>query len=362
MPPAGRPSRAGRSEIRVVFYRINLMSSAQRLIFVSSPTAPRVELESFASPSPGAGQVLVHNTHTQVSAGSETNFLRFGPQSYGLPDGQLRANIGYMTVGRIVAVGADVRGFAVGDRVTTSAAHASHSLVDITPTAAIDPVPEGASDEAAGFAALGDVAMHGVRRAQLQIDQSVAIFGLGIVGQLVLQLARCSGAHPLIAIDLVDERLELARKSGATHVINPSRESVVQRVQEITQGAGAEVVFHCAQAASILQSALECAADRGTVVLTGSPPGTATIRLKEELLRKELKLTGTYESGMVHPHVYWRWTRQRNRRAFLRLLASGQLQLGHLLTHVVPATEAPAIYQMVLRGSEGWLGVVFKWD
>ena len=338
------------------------MIPAQRLMFVSSPTSPRVELESFSLPDPQAGQVLVRNTHTQVSAGSETNFLRFGPQSYGLPEGQLRANIGYMTVGRIVAVGADVRGFAVGDRVTTSAAHASHSLVDITPTAAIDPVPEGAPDEAAGFAALGDVAMHGVRRAQLQIDQSVAIFGMGIVGQLVLQLARCSGAHPLIAIDLVDERLELARKSGATHVINPARENVVQRVQEITQGAGAEVVFHCAQAASILQSAMECAADRGTVVLTGSPPGTATIRLKEELLRKELKLTGTYESGMVHPHVYWRWTRQRNRRAFLRLLASGQLQLGHLLTHVVPAAEAPATYDMILRGSSGWLGVVFKWD
>lgn len=338
------------------------MNSAQRLMFVSSPSAPRVELESFAIPTPQAQQVLVHNTHTQVSAGSETNFLRFGPQSYGLPDGQLRANIGYMTVGRIVTVGPGVTGFAVGDRVTTSASHASHSLIDLTPTAAIDAVPEGASDAAAGFAALGDVALHGVRRAQLQIDQSVVIFGLGMVGQLVLQLARCSGAHPLIAIDLVDERLELAKRSGATHVINPTRENVVQRVQEITQGTGAEVVFHCAQAAGILQSAMECAADRGTVVLTGSPPGTATIRLKEELLRKELKLTGTYESGMTQPHVYWRWTRQRNRRAFLRLLASGQLQLGHLLTHVVPAADAPAIYDMVLRGSTGWLGIAFKWD
>ncbi len=338
------------------------MSSAQRLMFVSSPTAPRVELESFPIPTPQAGQVLVRNTHTQVSAGSETNFLHFGPQSYGLPEGALRANIGYMTVGRIVAVGPGVSGFAIGDRVTTTAGHASHSVVDITPTVSIDPVPAGAPDDAAGFAALGDVALHGVRRAQLQIDQSVAIFGLGIVGQLVLQFARHSGAYPLIAIDLVDERLELAQRCGATHVINPSRENVVQRVQEITQGTGAEVVFHCAQAASILQSAMECAADRGTVVLTGSPPGTATIRLKEELLRKELKLTGTYESGMTHPHVYWRWTRQRNRRAFLRLLASGQLQLGPLLTHVVPAAEAPGIYDMVLRGSAGWLGIVFKWE
>jgi threonine dehydrogenase-like Zn-dependent dehydrogenase len=336
------------------------MSSAQRLMFTSTP--PGVELESFAVPEPQAHQILVRNACTQVSAGSESNFLNFGPKSYGLPDGLPRANIGYMAVGRVVAVGRDVQGFAVGDRVTTGSAHASHSLVDVTPTAAIDPVPEGVSDETAGFASLGDVALHGVRRAGLQIDQSVAIFGLGIVGQLVLQLARLSGAYPMIAIDLIDERLELAKKSGATHVINAGREDVIQRVKEITHGLGAEAVFHCAQAASILQTVMECAADRGTVVLTGSPPGTATIRLKEELLRKELVLTGTYESGLNQSHVYWRWTRQRNRRSCLRLMATGELQLNHLLTHVAPAAQAPALYQMMLKGSAGWLGIVFKWE
>jgi L-iditol 2-dehydrogenase len=335
------------------------MSSAQRLMFSSSP--PCVELESFDLPAPGPHQILVRHACTQVSAGSEANFLRFGPKSYGLPDGTPRANIGYMAVGRILAVGRDVAGFTVGQRVTTGSGHASHALVDVTPTAAIDPVPEGVPDEIAGFASLGDVALHGVRRAALQIDQSVAIFGLGIVGQLALQLARISGASPLIAIDLVETRLELARQSGATHVINAGREDVVARVKEITQGAGAEAVFHCAQAASILQTAMECAADRGSVILTGSPSGTATIRLKEELLRKELHLTGTYESGLTSPHVYWRWTRQRNRRACLRLMASGQLQLGHLLTHVVHAAEAPGIYEMMLRDSTGWLGMVFKW-
>lgn len=328
-------------------------------MFSASP--PRVELETFDAPTVSANQVLVRNTHTHVSAGSESNFLRFGPTSYGLPDGMPRANIGYMAVGRIIAVGRDVQGYSVGDRVSTSTPHASHSLVEITPTAPIDRVPDQVSDEAAGFVALGDVALHAVRRAALQIDQSVAIFGLGIVGQLVLQLARTSGAHPLIAIDLIDERLELAKKSGATHTINAAREDVVQRLKAITNGTGAEVVFHCAQAANILQTAMECAADRGTVVLTGSPPGTATIRLKEELLRKELTLTGTYESGLTQPHVYWRWTRQRNRQTCLRLMATGQLQLGHLLTHVVAADQAPKLYDMVLGGSVGWLGIVFKW-
>jgi threonine dehydrogenase-like Zn-dependent dehydrogenase len=336
------------------------MPSAQRLMFSSSP--PRVELESFEPPVPQAGQILVRHTRTQVSAGSETNFLRFGPQAYGLPDGPARANIGYMAVGRIAAVGPGVADFAVGDRVVTASGHAAYSLVDVTPTAAIDRVPDGVADEVAGFVSLGDVALHGVRRAQLQIGQSVAFFGLGIVGQLALQFARISGAHPLIAIDLDDERLALARQSGATHTINAARENVVQRVRDFTGGAGAEAVFHCAGAAGILQTAMECAADRGTVVLTGSPPGTATIRLKEELLRKELVVTGTYEAGLNQPHVYWRWTRARNRQTCLQLMAAGQLRLDHLLTHVVPAGRAPEIYAMVLAGSAGWLGIVFTWD
>jgi len=336
------------------------MSTAQRLMFSSSP--PRVEVESFPIPTPAAGQILVRNTRTQVSAGSETNFLRFGPQSYGLPDGTPRANIGYMTSGIVLAAGSKVQGFAPGDRVVTSAGHASHVLVDVAPNAALEHIPDGVTDEVAGFIALGDVALHGVRRAKLQIDQSVAIFGMGIVGQLVLQFARLSGAYPLIAIDLVDERLELAKQSGATHVINPAREDVVARVKAITRGAGAEAVFHCAQAASILQSVMECAADRGTVVLTGSPPGNATIRLKEELLRKELVLTGTYEAGLQQTHVYWPWNRARNRQACLRLMASGGLDLRHLVTHVVPAQQAPEIYEKVLAGSTGWLGIVFKWD
>ncbi|MBM3873407.1 MAG: zinc-binding alcohol dehydrogenase [Verrucomicrobia bacterium] len=333
--------------------------ASQRLMFSSAP--PSVEVESHAVPAPGPHQILVQQSHTQVSAGSESNFLRHGPASYGLPEAQSRANIGYMAAGRIVAHGDAVTGFRVGQRVITTSPHAAFSLVDVVPGAAIDPIPDGVSDDVAGFAILGDVALHGVRRAALQIDQSVAVFGLGVVGQLVLQLARISGAYPRIAIDLLDPRLEVARENGATHVIHAAREDVVARVREITGGAGAEAVFHCAQAAAILQTTMECAANRGSVILTGSPPGQATIRLKEELLRKELRVTGTYESGLIHPHVYWPWSRERNRRACLRLMAEGGLRLEPLITHRLAPAEAPAIYQRILAGAEGWLGVVFRW-
>lgn len=332
--------------------------SANRLLF--TPSSP-VEIESFAVPTPGPKQVLVRNTHTQVSAGSEMNFLRHGAQAYGFKDSASRISIGYMAVGRVAQVGAEVVGFAIGDRVVTGGNHASHTLVDLSTPTFIEKIPDGVSDEVAGFIALGDVALHGVRRASLQIDESVAVFGAGMVGQLTAQFARLSGAYPVVAVDLIDARLDKAKLSGATHLVNAGRDNAVQAIRALTGGAGAETVFHCTQIANILQQLLECAAERATLVLTGSPPGTATIRLQEELLRKEITIVGNYEAGLMQAHAYWPWTRQRNRRACLRLLSEGQLRLDHLITHVVPYTDAPEIFEMMLRGSDNWLGVVFKW-
>ena len=333
----------------------------QRLLFSAGP---RVEMESFAVPIPQAGQILVRVSRSQVSAGSEMNFVRHGAAAYGLkPDGRESFPIGYMAVGCVDALGADVTDFAIGDRVLTGGNHGSHWLVDPAQASGhIAKLPDNVSDEAAGFAILGDVALHGVRRAQLQIDESVAVFGMGMVGQLTLQLARLSGAYPLIAVDLFDSRLEGAKQSGATHVINAVRDDVVQAIRAITDGAGADTIFHCTQAAHIMQNLLEAAADRGTIILTGSAPGVAQIRLQEELLRRELTIIGNYEARMNDAHPYWQWTRERNRRACLRLMKEGQLKVDHLITHVVPYTEAQAVFEMMARGGDDWLGVVLKWD
>lgn len=333
----------------------------RRLIF---HPGPRIEVQAFDLPQPVGGQVLVRIACSAVSAGSEMNFVRHGPQAYGIrPRGDDAGYaIGYMSAGTVAALGPDATGLAVGDRVVTGSHHANYWLADpALPSGFLLRMPDGVSDEAAGFAVLGDVALHGVRRANLQIDGSVAVFGMGMVGQLTLQLARISGAHPLIAVDLSDDRLETSRISGATHVINAGREDAVARIREITGGAGAETIFHCTQAASILQQLLEASADRGRIVMTGSPPGTATIRLQEDLLRREITLTGIYETGLAGAHPYWPWTRERNRLACLRMMGQGALNVDPLLTHVSPYAEAQAVFDMMARGSSGWLGVVLDW-
>ena len=127
-------------------------------------------------------------------------------------------------------------------------------------------------------------------------------------------------------------------------------------------GRGAEAVFHCSANPKILQTVMEVAADRATVVLSGSAPGTAEIGLQVELLRRELKILGNYETGLLEPHPYWPWTRRRNRRATFRLIASGQLKTDHLLTHVVPPTRAQEMYRMIAAGGSDWLTVTYAWD
>jgi threonine dehydrogenase-like Zn-dependent dehydrogenase len=339
-----------------------MTATGTRLVFRSDLS---VEFEQFPVPTPGPRQLVVRQCRTHVSAGSEMNFYRHNP-----PDGPLkRVSHGYMAVGHVEQVGAEVTEFAVDDRVLTCSNHASHALINLAAPQAkhgnndyIQALDDAVSSDEAGFVILGDVALHGVRRAGLQIDQSVVVFGCGIVGQLTIQFARLSGAYPIVAVDLVEARLDQARVSGATHVVNAERTDAVQTVQEITGGRGGEVVFHCAPTPNVLQTAMEAAAERGTVVLTASPPGTAEIGLQRELLRRELTILGVYEIGIDQPHGYWPWTRSRNRQACLRLLAGGELRLDHLITHVVPYADAEAMVRMMVGGGADWMGVVFTWD
>lgn len=332
-----------------------------RLVFRSDYV---VEQESFTVPEPGPRQVVMRVDRSQVSAGSEMNFFRLNPI-----DGPLqRAQLGYMTVGRVLAVGSQVTTHTPGDRVLTCGHHASHWVVDIGDTGCqvaeanvIEPLPVDVSDDEAGFVVLADVALHGIRRAGLQIDESIVVFGCGIVGQQTIQLARLAGAYPIIAVDLAESRLALATISGATHTVNGSTTDAVAAIKEITGGRGAEAVFHCAPVASVLQTAMEAAAERGKVILTASAPGIAEIGLQVELLRRELSIIGVYEFGIDQPHGYWPWTRSRNRRACLRLLSTGALRFDHLISHVVPYTDAEAMFRMMARGNDDWMGIVFRW-
>ena len=338
-----------------------MSGTGRRLVMVGGGG---VELETFEVPDPGPGEVLVRVNRSQVSAGTEKTGLLRGEES-----AESSRTLGYIMAGRVLAAGLGMEEYRPGDRVLAFGHHSSHWVTGRRSDTPSDTVPaihrieHDITDEQAAFATLGDVAMHGVRRAELQVDESVAVFGQGVVGQLATAICRLSGAYPVIAVDMDADRLALAKKSGATHTVDASKEDATEAVQSITNG-GANCTFHATRTAQTFLDCMRAASDRGKVVVIALPPDTVEMNIVQELMRKELQIRGSNEAlGLeddVHP--YWRWTRRRNRDTVMRMIASGELKVDHLISHVAKPEEANELYQNILAGPTGWMGVFLDWE
>jgi 2-desacetyl-2-hydroxyethyl bacteriochlorophyllide A dehydrogenase len=325
-------------------------------------TDGRAEFETVEVAAPGPGEVLIETRLTQISPGSEGNALRRSA-------GQ-RLRPGYAAVGRVAAIGPGVTGYSLGDRVLTMARHVSHALIAVAAPEALrdddhrsylERLDDGVTDGQATFAILGDVALHGVRLAGLQIGEAVAIFGLGGVGQLIGQFARLSGADPIVGVDPDPDRRALAAAVWATHTVAPGADGAAEAVRELTDG-GARTLFQASSDPSMLPDMLRSAAVGGKIVLVGATPGReVSLGLWSEFLHRELRLIASYSASRNIPHPYWPWTRVVNRRHCLRLMATGQLTVDRLISHVVPVAEAPAVYAMIAAGPQHWIGVQFTW-
>lgn len=265
--------------------------------------------------------------------------------------------LGYSSAGEVIAVGAEAIEFRAGDRVACAGLnYASHAEVNYVPRNLAVKIPEGLSYDAACFVTLGAIAMQGVRLAEIELGEKVVVMGLGLVGQLAAQLARCAGAT-VLATDLDSNKVEMAVKLGA-HCSEPDSKRLRDAVAHFTGGQGADVVLICAATKSDepARLAAEIARLKGRVIVVGD----VGLRLERRpYFDKELKLVvsrsygpGRYdpayeERGIDYPLPYVRWTEGRNMRSFLELLARGAIDVEPLITHRFPIEEAEAAYQLV---------------
>ena len=323
-----------------------------------------VEIETFEVPEPGPGEVVIRVNRSQISGGSETSgYLR------AMGGDEPPRSTGYNTLGRVLTVGPGMNEYKPGDRVMTFGNHGTHWLTGQTGRTGSTIVPSiqriehDLTDEQAAFARLGDVAMHGVRRAALQGDESVVVFGQGVVGQLATAFCRVWGAYPVVAVDVDADRLALSELSGATHTVDASKEDAIEAVMSITDG-GAEVAFHATRLAQTLLDCMAAAASRGTVVVIGFPPDTVELDLRGQFLKKELKVLASNAAIGIEDnlHPYWPWNLQRGRRSIMRMIANGEVKVDHLISHVAKPEEADELYRKMAAGPTGWMSIFFDWE
>jgi threonine dehydrogenase-like Zn-dependent dehydrogenase len=196
------------------------------------------------------------------------------------------------------------------------------------------------------FAQIGAIALNGVLDAAIRLGETVAVFGLGVVGQLVAQLARLSGAE-VIGVDLIPLRLQLARQLGIGATIQAGDGGAAERIKRMTGGRGADVCIEASGAAPALHEAIRAAAYSSKVVALGFFQGSAAgLYLGEEFHHNRINLVCSQISGLA-PDLQHRWNRVRLVQTFMQLVAQGKIQVQPLVTHVLPAAEAPRLFRLL---------------
>ena len=288
--------------------------------------------------------------------------------------GKLDAGLptGYSAAGTVVAVGSEVDGFAVGDRVACAGAGiANHAEVIDVPVNLSVPIPTALSFDAAATVTLGAIAMQGVRRAQPTLGETVVVVGLGILGQITAQLLSANGCR-VIGTDINPGRIATALENGLDIGINPRDENLVERVVKLTDGYGADAVVITAASASseILSKAFQACRKKARVVIVGD---VGLNMARADIYTKELDVLiscsygpGRYdpvyeEEGADYPLPYVRWTENRNMGEYLRLLAIGRVRLDNMIQEPFPIDQAEEAYGRLSGEGQKPLLVLLKY-
>ena len=327
----------------------------KQLVF---PEKMTVEVEESELPDePGRGEILLENSHSLISPGTE--LAMFTETHIGFPDpdftyAKFPFRPGYASVGRAVRVGEGVEGIEEGDIVFARGRHASHSL--ISSSRPFFKLPVGLPCEHAPFASLLQIALTSVRLSEVRFGHTVVVFGQGLVGNFAAQLMRASGALRVIGVDTVPERLEISRACGIDIQINAAEEDAVQFIMDLTGGKGAPVVVEATGNPQVASSAMHSAAQMGKVILLGSPRGTAEVNLYFDLHRPGVSLIGAHAGRQVDaaqfgdPDPY---------ELSLEFMARNRIEVSPVHTHTLPAFEADRAYRGLLEEKQTYMGVLF---
>lgn len=362
----------------------------------------KMKLEDVPIPSLREGTVLISNAFSLISPGTERNTVQTAQSSLlakarkrpdlvkqviqnikkeGLVATLKKVNtkldnpkaLGYSSCGVVVDSKDFEAKFKAGDRVACAGQdYASHAEVVCVPQNLVVKIPDNVSFKEASFVTIGAIALQGLRQADVKIGERVCVIGLGLIGQITLQLLKVSGCLGT-GVDVSDFKIELAKKAGADFVINRKDKNLYERIDEFTKGHGFDKVIITASSSDNdpLILATEILRKKGLIVVVGNIK--LDIPREPHFYKKELEVKmatsygpGRYdqlyeEAGVDYPFAYVRFTQNRNMEVFLQLLSKGSINLEPLITHVFDFGEVEKAYELILNNSQGSIGVLLKY-
>jgi predicted dehydrogenase/threonine dehydrogenase-like Zn-dependent dehydrogenase len=360
-------------------------------------------LEDVPPPTVDDGEVLVANAFSAVSIGTESSIIRETGKGLSLlrvlRDAELRKRamqvvsrrgmreaarvggefrsrlipLGYSSAGIVLAVGGNVTDINVGERVACGGGgKANHAEIVSVPRNLVARVPENVSFEEAAFATIGSIVLHGVRRCQLQVEETVIVFGVGLLGQIAIQLVKASGCK-VIAVDTDRARVKLAKELGADLALKLGEGDLAKEVLLFTEGIGADAVMICAATPSNepVNLAMKLIRNKGRVVVVGDV-GLGVSRQQFYEKEGDLLISRSYgpgrydplyeEKGIDYPVAYARWTENRNMKSFLDLVSEKKVDLKPLINATFDINESKKAYESILSSSEKPLGILIKYN
>ncbi len=354
-------------------------------------------LEEIPCPRVKAGHLLIRTSNTLISAGTEKMLIDFGkanmidkarqqPDKVKMVIDKIKTDglmptinsvknkldqpipLGYCNVGTVIEVGRGVEGFAIGDRV---ASNGNHAEVVCVPKNLCAKIPDNVSDEEAAFTVISAIALQGIRLAQPTLGEAVVVTGLGLLGQLAIQMLRSHGCR-VLGIDMDSEKCEMAKSFGAEVVDLSQGDDPIAIANAFSRGRGVDAVLITAATKSnepMHQAATMCR-KRGRIVLVG----VVGLELsRADFFEKEISFQvscsygpGRYdplyeEGGQDYPLGFVRWTEQRNFEAVLDMLSDDRMEVESLISHRFPIDDFQGAYNLV-TGKDPSLGVLMEYS
>ncbi|NPV09475.1 MAG: zinc-binding dehydrogenase [Anaerolineae bacterium] len=333
----------------------------RRIVFPGSWQAQWEDIEIPDRPEPGrllveaTLNVINYGTVMAIYTGTHININKPGvwPSYPHYPSGH--------TVGVVRAVGEGVEGYRAGDRVAFGGEYSRFHVLDLSARRPLR-IPEGVSDLEAVVAAHASISLNGIRLARTTLGERAIVFGAGIIGLSAALYALAAGAAPVVVVDPLDSRLEIARDCGVDYTLNPERVDVEAEARALTEGNGFEVVIEGTGVPTVLTTALRVAGRMGRVVILGSPRGTVELDTYNDIHRGGISVIGAHSrTAAEQENSYYPWTTQRNIQAGWELIKHGRLSFARLVTHRIKGAESADLFEHLAKERDKYLGVVMEW-